>query len=168
MFREMRRARQALSEAGALDILDRGEYGTLALLGDGDRPYAVPLNYVLVDRTVYFHCAREGHKIDAIRRHPAASFCVVDLHQVRPAEYTTVYRSAIVFGTARMVEEDEEKRRAIWALTEKYCPGCMDGAPAAIEKEWERLGILALSIEHVTGKQAIELVRARNGPESGI
>ena len=78
MFREMRRIKQLLPEDTAKEILARNTGGTLALLGDDDYPYAVPMSYVYADGKIYFHCAKEGHKIDAIRNHDKASFCVID------------------------------------------------------------------------------------------
>ena len=67
----------------------------LALSGDGGYPYAVPLSYLYHQGKLYFHCAKSGHKLDALRREPKASFCVVAQDQVAPLEYTTLYRSVI-------------------------------------------------------------------------
>ena len=123
MFRELRRTRQALSAQDCADVLDRGSSGVLALLGDGGYPYAVPLNYVREGDKLYFHCAKEGHKIDAVRQEPRASFCVIDQDQVVPEEYTTYFRSVIAFGTVRILEDVGEKRAAIGKLAVKYFPG---------------------------------------------
>ena len=84
MSRSMRRARLALDERECEEILKRGEYGVLAVQGDEGYPYTVPLNYVFVDGAIYFHSAKEGHKIDAITREAKASFCVVDKSAVVP------------------------------------------------------------------------------------
>lgn len=67
-FRPMRRNRQQLSEAESLAILEQATSGTLALLGDGGYPYAVPISYVFANGKLYFHSALSGHKVDAIRR----------------------------------------------------------------------------------------------------
>ena len=77
MFREMRRKRQLLPQEQALEILENNTSGVLALSGDGGYPYAVPMSYVYNDGKIYFHCAKAGHKIDAIRSCDKASFCVV-------------------------------------------------------------------------------------------
>ena len=66
-FREMRRKRQQLSEVESIGILQKATAGTLALLGDNDYPYAVPISYVYHERKLYFHSALAGHKVDAIR-----------------------------------------------------------------------------------------------------
>ena len=66
-FRAMRRLRQQLSEEESISILQKSTAGTLALLGDNDYPYAVPISYVYADGRLYFHSALSGHKVDAIR-----------------------------------------------------------------------------------------------------
>ena len=162
MFRSMRRHGQQLPEVECRAILERGSSGVLAVLGDEDYPYAVPLSYVCCGDTLYFHCAKAGHKLDAIRRHDKASFCVIDQDQVVPAEYTTYFRSVIAFGRVREVTEAEGFRRAICLLADKYAPQEGDARrDGAIEKEMPALCMLALEIEHLTGKEAIELKRSR-------
>ena len=84
MFREMRRKKQALRPEDCARILAQGTSGVLALLGDDGYPYAVPLSYVYHEGRIYFHSAMTGHKLDALRRCPKASFCVVDQDQMVP------------------------------------------------------------------------------------
>lgn len=77
MFRQMRRNRQQLSRERCEEILNRAASGVLAVLGDEGYPYAVPLSYVYSEGKFYFHCARQGHKLDAhppgSQRHPSVS-----------------------------------------------------------------------------------------------
>ena len=162
MFRELRRSRQALSPEACDAILNRGSSGVLALAGDDGYPYAVPLSYGYDGGKLYFHSAKAGHKLDAIRRQPKASFCVIDRDQVVPAEYTTYFRSVIAFGTVRVLEEDADKRAAIGTLAAKYVPGDDPARrDAAIHQEWDALCLLEMTVEHLSGKEAIELVRQR-------
>ena len=162
MFRPMRRHGQQLPEAESRAILERGSSGVLAVLGDADYPYAVPLSYACNGNTLYFHCAKAGHKLDAVRRHDKASFCVTDQDQVVAEEYTTYFRSVVAFGRMREVGEAEEFRRAICLLADKYAPqASVERRDSAIEKELTALCVLALDIEHLTGKEAIELKRRR-------
>ncbi len=90
MFREMRRKRQQLPEEECLRILREATSGVLAVEGDGGYPYAVPLSFAHADGRLYFHIARSGHKLDALRRNPRASFCIIDEDRVVPEEYTTL------------------------------------------------------------------------------
>ncbi len=159
-MREMRRFRQALTREECDAVLEKGTSGVLAVTGDGGWPYAVPLSYVWRDGKLYFHCAPSGHKLDAIRADSRASFCVIDQDHIVPEEYTTYYRSVIVFGRARVLDDPAEKRRAIEALAEKYRPGFPEAMAAEIDGAWDRFCMVELAARQVTGKQAKELAAA--------
>ena len=160
MFRPMRRSRQALGIDACKEVLSRGTSGVLALLGDGGWPYAVPMSYAFDGEKLYFHCAREGHKLDAIRREARASFCVVDRDEVVPEEYTTYFRSVIAFGRVRVIEDEAQMRAAIELLARRYFPqDSAENRHRAIEREWVGLCMLEMDIEHMSGKEAIELAR---------
>lgn len=162
IFREMRHRKQELSRQEVADILHKGTSGVLALLGDNDYPYAVPISYVYDDGKIYFHGAKSGHKIDAIQRTEKASFCVVDKDLVVPEEYTTYFRSVIAFGKIRVIEDDREKRAAIEKVAIKYAPeDTSANRDDAISREWKSLCILEMTIDHITGKEAIELVKEK-------
>lgn len=162
MFRDMRRKNQVLTAGETAAVLERGTSGVLALLGDGGYPYAVPMSYVYDGAHIYFHCAKAGHKLDAIRREPKASFCVIDRDQIVPEAYTSYFRSVIAFGTIRILEDEGEMRQAIEKLALRYAPGdTPQGRQAAIDKDWAPLCVLEMTVEHLTGKEAIELVRAK-------
>ncbi len=161
MFREMRRKNQLLKDSESAQILKERTSGVLAVSGDGGYPYAVPLSYVYADGKIYFHCAKEGHKLDAIKRNGKVSFCVVDCDNVVPDEYTTYYRSVIVFGRARILS-DEEKRAPLEKLAAKYTPDDAEGRKKEIERFFERVCMVEIEIEHMTGKEAKELVSARS------
>lgn len=162
MFREMRRRGQELSVEECERILARGTSGVLALAGDDGYPYAVPLSYVYADGRIIFHCARSGHKLDAIARSPKASLCVIDRDEVVPERYTTLFRSVIVFGRVGVVGDPGEMRRACMLLAEKYRPdGTVEQHEAEIERGWDGLCVLELVPEHMSGKEAVELSRAR-------
>lgn len=78
MFREMRRKGQELSKSECIDILINEPRGVLALLGDDNYPYSVPMSHVYVDGKIYFHGAKKGHKNDAVKKHDKVSYCVMD------------------------------------------------------------------------------------------
>lgn len=90
MFRKMRRAGQQLPREEAFEILKNGKTGVLAVLGDEGTLYAVPLNYALVGDCIYFHCARDGHKTDALGRNSKVSFCVVEKDTVIPKSFLPI------------------------------------------------------------------------------
>lgn len=159
MFREMRRKNQKLTIEECTEILHRGSSGVLAVAGDNDYPYAVPLSYVHLGDKIFFHCAKQGHKLDAITRNSKVSFCVIDQDKIAPEEYTTHYKSVIVFGRIRVIESDAEKWEAIEKLSMKYISDTEAERKAAIERDYATLCMLELSIEHISGKQSKYLVK---------
>ena len=161
MFREMRRKKQALSKEECELALKRGTSGVLAVLGDGGYPYAVPLSYVYADGKIIFHCAKQGHKLDAIAKNDKVSFCVIDLDDIQPEKYTTYFRSVIAFGRANVLEEEPAKRAAIELLAAKYAPDDPEGRQREIEREYRAVCVVAIEIEHLSGKEAIELVKQK-------
>ena len=158
----MRRQRQQLSDEESIGILQKATSGTLALLGDGGYPYAVPISYVYDDGKLYFHSALSGHKVDAIRACDKASFCVIDQDNVKPAEYTTYFRSVIAFGRIHIVEDEEEKRSIARTLGNRYNPNQEESLRKELEHGLSRMLAIRLDIEHLTGKEAIELVKAHS------
>lgn len=162
MFREMRRKKQMLSVDKCIEILNKGTSGVLALLGDHDYPYAIPISYVYCNSKLYFHGAKSGHKIDAINKCSKASFCVIDQDNIISEEYTTYFRSVIAFGNIHIMENEIEIKKAIEDLAKKYSPANNETERnAEIEKEWKLLCMMEFSIEHLSGKEAIELAKTK-------
>jgi uncharacterized protein len=158
MFRGMRRKNQLLSEAETIDILCSCTSGVLAVAGDDDYPYAVPLSYAYQDGKLYFHCAAEGHKIDSIKRNNKVSFCVIKADDVIQSTFTTHYKSVIAFGRARILEDENEKRFGLERLVEKYSPDFIPEGKVEIEHDLKIVCVLEIAIEHITGKAAIEVI----------
>ena len=157
-FRAMRRKRQQLSEKENISILQKATAGTLALLGDNGYPYAVPISYVFADGKLYFHSALSGHKVDAIRNCDKASFCVIDKDDVQPEKYTTYFRSVIAFGRIHIIEDAQEKLETARLLGDRYNPNQEEALRKELEKGLSRMVMIRFDIEHLTGKQAIEMV----------
>lgn len=160
-FRPMRRKRQQLTDEQCDQILQRATYGVLCVLGDNDYPYGVPVNYVYHDGKLYFHTAVTGHKVDAMRNHDKVSMTVVDKDDVVREEYTTYFRSVIIFGHVRFLENEQEKRQACVWLGQHFNPGDDEGLKHEMDKGFSHLHMVEISIDHMTGKEAIELVRMR-------
>ena len=159
-FRAMRRKRQQLSEKENISILQKATAGTLALLGDNGYPYAVPISYVYADDgKLYFHSALSGHKVDAIRNCDKASFCVIDKDDVQPEKYTTYFRSVIAFGRIHIIEDAQEKLETARLLGDRYNPNQEEALQKEIEKGLSRMVMIRFDIEHLTGKEAIELMK---------
>lgn len=158
-FRKMRRFKQQLSYKDAETVLRRCTNGILAVYGDNDYPYAVPISYIYSEGKIYMHSALAGHKLDGIRRNPKVSFCVVDKDQIVPEEFTTYFRSVIAFGKARIITDLEEMRIPHNLLCEKYCPNqTQDELEAEFKKGATHMLYIEITIEHMSGKQARELI----------
>lgn len=160
MARTMRRFKQQLSAEETESILRNGKYCVMAVSGDDDYPYALPINYIYDGTSIFIHSAAQGHKTDALKRNPKCSLCIVDKDDVIPEEFTSYFRSVIAFGTAHFVESTDEKIAALRLLTEKYSPGI--DPDAEIARFIKTVCIIRIDIDSVTGKEAIELMRARN------
>lgn len=159
----MRRKKQEIPLEESAAVVMRGTSGVLAVQGDNGYPYTVPISYAYYGTHIYFHCAKAGHKLDAIKRDNKVSFCVIDKDEVVLEEYTSYFRSVVAFGTIRIIENEQEKREAIEKLALKYAlTDTADRHNTSIDKEWGSLYMLEMTIEHLTGKEAIELVRAKN------
>ena len=157
----MRRKRQQLSDEETLAILEQATSGVLALLGDEGYPYALPISFVYNDGKIFFHSALTGHKVDAVRACDKASFCVIDQDKVVPEKYTTEFRSVIAFGRIHIVEDEAEKMTATRLLGERYNPHQEEALQHEIKKDYSHMLILRMDIEHITGKEGIELTRKR-------
>ena len=161
MFREMRRKAQAIDESECIEVLNSATSGVLAVLGDEDYPYAVPVSFAYSDGSIYIHGAASGHRRDAILRHDKASFCVIDADEVIPEKRTSAYRSVIAFGRAEILEEPGEKRKALLLLGDKYSSGYEKETDEEIAHELNRTCITKLSIEHLSGKAGLEYIKKR-------
>lgn len=162
MFREIRRKQQQLPEAESIEIVKSGSSGVLALCGDDGYPYAVPMSYAYEEGKLYFHGAKSGHRFDAVCQNEKASFCIMAQDKVVPEEYTTRYKSVIVFGRIRIMEEGSERQHAIRVLADKYHPeATQEFRDRAIMDANPALCMFVLEIEHMTGKEAKELTAQR-------
>ncbi|MGC9194555.1 MAG: pyridoxamine 5'-phosphate oxidase family protein [Syntrophobacteraceae bacterium] len=147
----MIRKERAIERARIEKILTEGLWGTLSLNGKDGYPYGVPLNYVYAAGSILIHCALEGDKIERIRRDNRVSFCVVGKANPLPDKFSTDYASAIVFGRAHLVA-DEEKLDILLALVDKYSPEYKEQGRALALGKLSKVLCLRIEIESVTGK----------------
>ena len=153
MFRKMRRFKQQISKAECIDVLKSTPRGVLSLLGDDGYPYGVPLDHLYCegDYRIYFHCAKNGHKIDAITSCDKASYCTYDTGYRKEGEWALNIKSVIIFGRIRLVDDEEKARKICTALVKKFTDD-----EEYLEKELKnalaRVQCLELIPEHMTGK----------------
>ena len=151
MFRNMRRFKQQISQEACEELLRRQPRGVLALLGDDDYPYALPMDYIYEDGRIYFHCAQTGHKLDAIARCDKASFCVMDEGYRVEGDWALNITSVIVFGRIRRLTDEAEILARVRALGLKYNPDPQD-VERELRESLHHVCVLELTVEHMTGK----------------
>ena len=155
MFRKMRRQKQELSKEECIDILTREPRGVLALLGDYDYPYAVPMSHVYVDGKIYFHGAGEGHKIDSARKYEKVSYCVMDKGVLNEDGWSYTFKSVIVFGKIRILSDKDEKIDRLTHLGDKFFPTHQDTVNE-INRLLDRTEVFEITVEHMSGKTVVE------------
>jgi len=160
MFRKIRRIKQELKETDVIDILNKERTGILSVIGDEGYPYGVPVNYVYSDNKIYFHSAKDGHKIDAIKNNPKVCFTIISKDILVSEELTTYFESVVIFGHARIIENKDEMISSMHKFAEKYNKN-MSFIDSEIEKTFNQLLCIEISIDHISGKEAIELTRKR-------
>lgn len=151
---DMRRKDRRLTEEETLDVVRRGEYGILSLMGK-EGPYGVPLSYVLDEegKSIYFHgTAAGGEKMNRILENPSVCFTIVTDTEVLPAEFSTRYRSAILYGRATVTEDEEEKKKALLLLVRKYSPDYEEEGIKYIDRAIRAVAIIRMDIQSMTGK----------------
>lgn len=164
MEKKMRRFKQLLPEDECIRIIRSATSGVLALCGEDMQPYGVPLSHVLDSGKLYFHSALSGHKVDLIKQNSNASFTIIAQDEIHPETYTTYFRSVIVFGKIRIIENDTEKKRILETLGRRCNPIDDESLTEEIKNGLDRCLAIEMTIERLTGKQAIELVN-RKSPE---
>ena len=150
MFREMRRKKQQLPDEECQELLTKLPRGVLSVIGDEGYPYGVPMDFVYADGKIYFHCAKSGHKIDAVSKEEKVCFTVFD-QGYQKDDWSLFIRSVIVFGRIRELKDSEERIVRLRQLGRKYYPDA-GSVEIEIERDAARALVLELTPEHITGK----------------
>ena len=159
MFPSMRRHLQQISYERAIDILRKTTNAVLAIRDDiTGYTYAVPVSPVYDEGHLYIHSAPMGHKIAALKANPKVSLCVIEKDEIHPETLTSHFRSVIVFGTARFINEPQEKLAVLDKLIDKFAPDFRKEGEAEAHQKLTYIAIIDITIDHITGKEAIELV----------
>ena len=153
MFRGMRRFKQQIPDEECVSVLKSELRGVLSVLGDDGYPYGIPLDhwYCEADGKLYFHCAKEGHKIDAIRACDKVSYCVYDGGYRKEGEWALNIRSVVVFGRMKLVEDVEKTREICSNICRKFTDD-KEYLARQLERDMSRVQCLELTPEHMTGK----------------
>lgn len=153
MRKEMRRNKREISRDEALEILERGQWGTLAVNGEGGFPYAVPVNYCMCGENIVFHSACAGYKYEAMQKDQKVSFCVVASESIVAEKFTSNFESVIVFGRVRVVEDQDEKKEKLMALIKRHHADFIKEGREYVERAAEETAVIEIIPEHISGKR---------------
>ena len=150
--RPMRRFKQELPREDCVRLMQTEKRGVLSVIGDGGYPYGIPLDfyYDAAEDAIYFHCAKVGHKIDAIRACDKVCFTVCE-QGVQKEDWSYHVRSVICFGRAELVEDAVRTCEKARQIGLKYYPDA-ESVEEELHKDVHRVQIVAIHIEHMTGK----------------
>lgn len=151
MFRKLRKINYEIPKERVEELIKTTEYGVLSTVGEDGYPYAIPVNYAYINGNIYFHCAREGHKLDNISFNNKVSFTLVPYSKVLSEKFDSEYESVVIFGKAEEVF-DKEKIDGLLGLVCKYSPEYVESGKAYIDRAQDKVRIMKISFDYVTGK----------------
>jgi nitroimidazol reductase NimA-like FMN-containing flavoprotein (pyridoxamine 5'-phosphate oxidase superfamily) len=151
----MRRKEKEISDKTAMEsIILRSSVCRLALSEEG-RPYIVPLCFGYKDNILYFHSAREGMKLDILRRNNKVCIEVDIDHDIVEADdacgWGMKYQSVIGFGKGSIIDDLEKKRKALDIIMQHYSGSSYEFPDSKLGKTV----IIKVEIEHMTGKKSV-------------
>lgn len=151
-MKRMRRKDREMDADFARDVLARCEFATLAMVLEDDMPYCIPISPALIGNSIYFHSAKHGQKTDTMRANPKVCVSAVCDAAPQPEEFAMRYSSAIAFGRACEVNDDNEKMQVLRAISEKYAASNMGAFDDEIAKDLKRTAVWRIDIDEITGK----------------
>ena len=150
----MRKKEKEINEKAAIEAIIKKSLVCRLALSDNNSPYIVPLCFGYKDRVLYFHSSQKGKKIDIIKRNPKVCFEFDTDTEIVKAEdachWSMRYRSIIGFGRAVLLEDTEEKRKALKIIMGQYSDRIFQFDDAILKK----MGVIKVEIESMTGKQS--------------
>lgn len=157
MFRPMRRPKNAIPDEQAKKLLREEKRGVIAMNGDDGYPFAIPVDY-FYDETagkIYFHGAKSGYKVDALRRCDKVCFTVYGGETIREEAWAPYLRSVVVFGRCRLLEQSPETMALLKRFAMKYYPE-EQLADEEIRQDGAAAQIFEIEIHHLSGKEVQE------------
>jgi nitroimidazol reductase NimA-like FMN-containing flavoprotein (pyridoxamine 5'-phosphate oxidase superfamily) len=150
----MRRADKQITDPAELRRIVRAARVCRLAMCDGDRPYLVPLTFALDGDDLVFHSAREGRKLEVLRRNPAVCFEVEEGVEVAPGasacDFSMRFRTVIGFGEVEFVDDPAERARLLALFGPRY------GAPEGPvpDREVQRTCVLRVRVRELDGKRS--------------
>ena len=158
MFRNMRRVDRDKGSLAGIEILKNSDVSFLSTVSvDDGYPYSVPMNHVYLDGNIYYHCSKKGHKIDNINNNSKVCISAVSEYEFMPDKFTVGYKSAVIFGQASIVRDEDEKRKVLREVIKIYSTDYIESGNEYIEKLFKITDIIKVTPEKISGKASKEL-----------
>ena len=151
-MRSIRRKDRELPGELALAVVDICVYSVMATVNPDGSPYCIPLSMAREGEWLYFHSAKEGHKIDNLKKDSRVCISCVGEVKAVPGNFSLYYESAVINGRALEIDNREEKIRALRLISRRYTPDNMAAFDEAIEKSLETTGVWKVHIDEISGK----------------
>ena len=157
MFRTMRRIKNQINTEDAKKLLERERRGVLAVHGDNGYPFAIPVNYYydVQAQKIYFHGAKAGHKVDALKKDDKVCFTVYGNEVHEEGDWAPYLQSVVIFGRCHLIEDSGITEAKVRELAEKYYP-TKEEIDAEIAADIKAVQLYEITIEHMSGKQIHE------------
>jgi hypothetical protein len=157
MFRSMRRVKNELPREDAKALLRTNRRAAFAVNGDDGYPYTIPINFYYdeEENRIYFHSAKKGHKIDAIRENDKVCLTTWNDGTLDDGDWAYRVSSCVVFGRAKLIGDAALTERKVRALALKYFPSAQE-VEESIAKHLQGVQLVAVEIEHLSGKRVHE------------
>ena len=150
----MRKKEKEITEKSAIEAIITKSLVCRLALSDDNSPYIVPLCFGYKDKVLYFHGSQKGKKVDIIKKNPNVCFEFDTNTEIVKAEdacrWTMRYQSIIGFGKAVLLEDMEEKRKALDIIMSQYSGRIFQFDDAILKKTF----VIKIEIESMTGKQS--------------
>ena len=147
----MRRKDRETSREAAWEIFDQSAYSVLSMIYEG-KPYATALSVARIGETLYFHCAREGEKLQALRHNPQVCLHAVSHMRNCAEKFTVYYASCTIKGCAKEVQTEEERHQALLAICAAFTPGNMEKAQKEIQSAGSSTSVWKIQVDEISGK----------------
>lgn len=136
------------------NILMNEKYGILSTVSADGQPYGVALNYCYIseENSIFFHCGKNGKKLENINTNSKVSFIVVGHNEVIPEKFTTHYKSVIVTGIANIVLNKEEIVSKLQILCDKFSLSSFEKRDGIINKYINAVNIYEINIVDISFK----------------
>lgn len=157
MFRNIRKKKNEIDINSAQDLLESGRRGVFAVNGDDGYPYAIPVNYYYDrdNQKIYFHGAKAGHKVDALRASNKVCFTVFGNETIKEESWAPYMQSVVVFGRCHLIQDAEKSLELLKKLAMKYYPS-EELADEEIGIAGKAAQMFEIEIEHMSGKEVQE------------